>query len=72
MIRVLAAPNLARRDSQVANRAPISRGATSRPSGEPSATVTICNSAWPTVASGIEASCDFTACLMLTRGRPTA
>lgn len=34
-----------------ANAAVISRGATSRPNGEPSPTVTICNSAWPTVAA---------------------
>ena len=72
MIRVLSKLRPARRDSHVANKAPTSRGATSRPSGEPSATVTICSRAWPSVARGIEASCDFTACLMRTSGRPTA
>jgi hypothetical protein len=71
MIRLSATDSPARCDSQPAHTEPISRGATSRPNGEPSATVTICSNACTTVlTTGMRGSFDFTAFLMLTSGRP--
>src|SRR5471032_29663 len=58
-------------DSQLALTAPISRGATSRPNGEPSATVIICSSAWIVVLkNGVFGLSDLTAAAMLTKGLP--
>ena len=54
-----------------AKAAVISRGATSRPSGEPSPTVMICNRAWLTVSkNGKPASGFLTTALMLGCGLP--
>ena len=49
-IRLSSAVSPARDENQVANIAPSSRGALSRPRGEPNATVTICSKACAIVA----------------------
>src|SRR2546430_16054394 len=71
MIRLLSSVRAARLDNQVASTAASSRGATSLPSGDPNAEVTICSrSCARVVRNGIRGPFAPTALLMETRGLP--